>query len=262
VRKDKEGVEKLVILPKEDEDKSTQYGRKIADEYWSVEEKLAQMEKHDIASAVVSLANPWLDFMTVEEQVKYSTLLNTDLEEICAAHPGKFYAFGVLPFKDVQASVRELERLATLPHARGAIVSTIGKGEGMDDAALEPIYEAAARLGLMLFVHPHYGVGNENFGGYGHSLYLALGFPFETTTCLARVILAGVLERHPTLKFLVAHSGGVLPYLSGRLDTCVAADEDYKASSKSHPHPFTHRIFISSIPTHHSPFFYFFFFLN
>ena len=38
------------------------------------------------------------------------------------------------------------------------------------------------------------------------------------------MILAGVFDRIPTLKMLLAHSGGVLPYLAGRLDSCVEHD--------------------------------------
>jgi predicted TIM-barrel fold metal-dependent hydrolase len=52
-------------------------------------------------------------------------------------------------------------------------------------------------------------------------LLLALGFPFETTTAITRLILGGTFDRFPGLKVMVAHSGGALPYLAGRLDACV-----------------------------------------
>lgn len=58
----------------------------------------------------------------------------------------------------------------------------------------------------------------------GHVLPLALGFPFETTTAATKLILSGVLDRHPTLRLLLAHSGGALPALSSRLASCVAHD--------------------------------------
>ena len=55
-------------------------------------------------------------------------------------------------------------------------------------------------------------------------LPLALGFPMETTAAITRLILAGVLDRHPNLRILLAHSGGALPALSSRLASCVAHD--------------------------------------
>ena len=75
----------------------------------------------------------------------------------------------------------------------------------------------------MIFVHPHYGLGNEALGDYGHAMPLALGFPFETTASIARLILSGVFDRFPELRLMAAHAGGVLPYLASRLDACVAA---------------------------------------
>ena len=67
-------------------------------------------------------------------------------------------------------------------------------------------------------------VPQEQLAGTGHTLPLALGFPFETTTAIARLILGGVLDRHPRLRLLVAHAGAALPALAGRLDACAATD--------------------------------------
>jgi hypothetical protein len=77
--------------------------------------------------------------------------------------------------------------------------------------------------------HPHYGIGAEevNYGSQvenGHVLQLAAGFPFETTIAITRLILAGVYDRHPGLKLLLAHSGGALTQLSSRLASCVEHD--------------------------------------
>ena len=55
---------------------------------------------------------------------------------------------------------------------------------GLDDPELLPVWKEIERLEQVVFVHPHYGVGNEHFGDYGHTLFLALGFPFETTTAV------------------------------------------------------------------------------
>ena len=38
------------------------------------------------------------------------------------------------------------------------------------------------------------------------------------------MILAGVYDRHPNLKILLAHSGGALPQLSSRLASCISHD--------------------------------------
>lgn len=46
----------------------------------------------------------------------------------------------------------------------------------------------------------------------------------RTLKAITRLILAGVLDRFPSLKLLLAHSGGALPILSSRLSSCVDHD--------------------------------------
>ena len=74
--------ERYVILPGEDDDPTSAIGRPIGEEYFSVEEKLRYMDRHGIAISVMSLANPWLDFLPKHDAVAMSTLLNDDLQEV------------------------------------------------------------------------------------------------------------------------------------------------------------------------------------
>ena len=171
---------------------------------------------------LVSPANPWLDFL--DDAAVVATEINEDMEALCAGSAGRLYGLGLLPVRDPAAAAAELGRIAALPHLRGAVIGTTGAGRGLDDPAMDVVWAAAERLGLMIFVHPHYGLGNEALTGYGHAMPLALGFPFETTAAVARLILGGTFDRFPGLRLMVAHAGGVLPYLAGRLDGCVAGD--------------------------------------
>jgi predicted TIM-barrel fold metal-dependent hydrolase len=217
-------TERIVLLPGEDRDTSTASGRPIGSEYWDYARKLRFMDTHRIATSVLSLANPWLDFVPPQEALDVARFLNDDMEALCAASKGRLFGFGCLPTSNSSAAVEEASRLSKLPHLRGVILGTHGLGKGLDDPAMDPLYRALEAGELMAFVHPHYGVGNEHFKGTGHSLPLALGFTFETTTAVARLVLAGVLDRFPKLRLMLAHSGGTLPFLAGRLDSCVKSD--------------------------------------
>lgn len=63
-------------------------------------------------------------------------------------------------------------------------MGTRGIGKGLDDEALHPVWSAIEKAGLVVFIHPHYGIDANAWGDKdnGHVLPLALGFPFETTT--------------------------------------------------------------------------------
>ncbi|GAA5821813.1 hypothetical protein JCM11251_001038 [Rhodosporidiobolus azoricus] len=242
-----DGQEMVVLLKEEEGKGANSKGRPVGPQYWDRTEKLTFMSTHGIDVSVVSLANPWLDFLEPDEAVEAARELNDELQQYCSTYTAaedtatssftpltekRLFAFGSLPLvpgistKQVLEAVDQIKGLSSL---RGVVMGTKGIGKGLDDPAMEPIYEAIAAAGLVVFVHPHYGIENA-FGEMdnGHALALGLGFPFETTIAIARLILAGILDRHPTLKLLLAHSAGALPALSSRLSSCVVHDPHLK----------------------------------
>jgi aminocarboxymuconate-semialdehyde decarboxylase len=120
--------------------------------------------------------------------------LNEDLESYCAASPirpnsslKRLYGFGLLPLVPgvpIGSLLGAVKQVSALPHLKGLIMGTRGIGKGLDDDALDPLWGAIESAGLVVFLHPHYGVDGKAWGdrSNGHTLPLALGFPFETTT--------------------------------------------------------------------------------
>lgn len=238
---------RLIILASDDDParpKSSR-GRPIDGSYSSFDQKRQFMRAHGITCSVVSLANPWLDFLAPESALSAAQEINNDLDMACAennAHPStygslKLYAFGCLPLSaPAEDIVSEIRRLKSLPYVKGVIMGTTGLGKGLDDPALDQMYLALSDTNTLVFLHPHYGLPDAAFGGLetiaksGHVLPLALGFPLETTIAVARMYLSGVFDRHPKLQFLLAHSGGTLPFLAGRIESCVAHDREFVAN--------------------------------
>jgi predicted TIM-barrel fold metal-dependent hydrolase len=231
---------RLIILPGEDSAStpSTSRGRPVGPAYWDVAEKMAFMDTHGIDISVISLANPWLDFVDPADAAATAVAVNDEINTLCGTYPGRLFAFGALPLSGtVDAVVTEIERLATLPYLRGIILGTSGLGAGLDDPRLDAIYAAIERTQMLIFLHPHYGLPAEVYGPranqYGHVLPLALGFPLETTIAVTRMYLSGVFDRFLGLQVLLAHSGGTLPFLAGRIESCVAHDAHFAAGQES-----------------------------
>ena len=134
--------DRLVILPAEDT-ASTSRGRPIGPEYFDVNKKLSFMQTHGIDISVISLANPWLDWLPSDEAAETARKVNDDVERMCAEYEGKLYAFGTLPLSAPAGDVvEEIRRLKSLPHMRGIVMGTSGLGAGLDDPALDRIYAA------------------------------------------------------------------------------------------------------------------------
>ncbi|KAJ5152297.1 2-amino-3-carboxymuconate-6-semialdehyde decarboxylase [Penicillium capsulatum] len=246
------GPPRLIILSSDDNPAIPlhQRGRPIDTSYSDIDVKLSFMRQHGIDCSVLSLANPWLDFIHGKEAITWAQRINDDLESTCAVNnkdedrdrnesrpldeKQSLFAFGVLPTRaDPNDIVIEIKRLGNLPHMRGAILGTTGLGNGLDDRAMDPVWHALEETEQLVFLHPHYGLPDEAFGGkskiaqYGHVLPLALGFPLETTIAVTRMLLGGVFDRFPRLRVLLAHSGGTLPFLAGRIESCIIHERGF-----------------------------------
>ncbi|KAL8851480.1 MAG: hypothetical protein Q9221_003580 [Calogaya cf. arnoldii] len=231
---DKDTPPRLIILPSDDDASipPESRGRPIDSSYSSIEEKIRFMDTHNIQKSVISLANPWLDFLPADESVDWARMINNELQDICKSSGNRLYAFATLPLSaspDVIGA--EIRRIRKFSHIKGIILSTTALGSGLDDRALSPIWMALDNWKMMIFLHPHYGLPPELYGPraaeYGHVLPLALGFPLETTIAFTRMWLCGLFDQFPSLRILVAHAGGAVPYLAGRIESCVQHERHF-----------------------------------
>jgi aminocarboxymuconate-semialdehyde decarboxylase len=96
----------------------------------------------------------------------------------------------------------------------GVEVAARVAGAYLGDDRFAPFWAAAEETGALVFVHP----STRGFEGPDdHYLWNTVGNPLETTITAAHLVMAGVLERHPDLRVLLAHGGGAVLALRGRL---------------------------------------------
>ena len=242
------GDERFVIFPEEDRPDG-KGGRPMGPEYWDVTEKLAFMDRFGIAQTVVSLGNPWLDPFTPEDSLAAARMLNIELGDLQAATEGRITGMGVLPIR-LDDAIGVAEEIAGAASLGGVVSGPRICGMTLDDEALEPLWAELERSGSPLLIHPHYAAAIEDLRGFGHALPVALGFPFETTIALARLVFAGVLVRHPGLRVVGSHGGGTLPYLAGRLDAGWASDPSVKERLPHAPSTDLARLYVDSVLYH------------
>lgn len=116
----------------------------------------------------------------------------------------------------------ELERPEALVELMGdgrlsgvEVAASVG-GDYLGHDRFRPFWAAAEETGALVFVHPTTrGFDLSALGDY--YLWNSVGNPLETTVTAAHLVMAGVLEAHPRLRVLLAHGGGAVLALRGRL---------------------------------------------
>jgi 6-methylsalicylate decarboxylase len=149
---------------------------------------------------------------------------NESYVDVCRAFPGRFTAFAVLPLPHVDAALAELDRVASDPLVVGVGISTSVLGRPLDDPSWEPLYSELDARAMTVFLHP-----TMTFPGFGPNNYgmdRSIGAMFEDTMAAARLVLSGVLARHPRASFIAPHLGGTLPFVHGRIARHARRVED------------------------------------
>jgi aminocarboxymuconate-semialdehyde decarboxylase len=180
----------------------------------------AILAAQDAAGVERVLLCPWVgllgDGAEPELAIRTAEIQNDGLARLAAERPERIAALGTVPLHDVDLAARELRALMARPGLGGVELPASFGGHYLGHERFEPLWQAAEDTGALVFVHPTtQGFGQALFQEY--YLWNTVGNPLETAITAAHMTFAGVLESHPGLRVLLAHGGGAIAPLRGRL---------------------------------------------
>jgi aminocarboxymuconate-semialdehyde decarboxylase len=163
---------------------------------------------------------PWVPLLYYDadpdEGLTRARIQNEALARLVREHPNRVSALGAVPLQDPALAAAELRALIEAGVLRGVEVAASVRGVFLGDDRFEPFWDAAAATGALVFVHPTTrGFDSPAFQDY--YLWNTVANPLETATTAAHMVVAGVMERHPELRVLLAHGGGALLAVRGRM---------------------------------------------
>jgi 6-methylsalicylate decarboxylase len=176
---------------------------------WTPEFALDFMDRHDIATQMLSLPTP------------LSKDLSRSINEYGAAlvqqRPTRFGLLASLPMDDVEAALSEIDFAFDQLGADGVVMVTNYGGSYLGNARFEPVFAELNRRSATVFVHPTLPAGYECVacGRPGP----VIEFTFDTCRTVADMLYAGILIRYNKIRFILSHAGGPLPTLAPRLST-------------------------------------------
>jgi aminocarboxymuconate-semialdehyde decarboxylase len=184
---------------------------------FTIENLLEAHEKVGIDLCVVSNTIHHLKEKTADESLAVLRRWNDYGAEIQQKYSGRIVVFtSTLPCGGA-SFVKEVERAIVQCGLKGVLINSSHQGAYPDDDEAKPFLELVTSLGIPLMMHaPSVGYGEERMREY--RLASSVGRPFDECLAISRMIVRGVFERFPKLKFIGCHLGGGICEVIGRMD--------------------------------------------
>ena len=184
--------------------------------HYDIDARIADLDAAGMDTQIMSKTIPAPEVLPRDEGVYWAQKINDSYAEACRAHPGRLYAYACLPYQDVDAACKELERCYRDLGVKGVQMFSNCNGEVMFQEKFDPIFKMAGDYGLPILLHPAVPLTAEAMKKT-RIPYQLYGYTLDTTMCVISLIFNGTFQRNTSFKLIHAHLGGVVPYLVRRL---------------------------------------------
>jgi len=185
--------------------------------HFDYELRINQMDATGIDVSIVSLTCPNVYWGNEETSCLAARESNDNMAQAQVRYPDRIRWFTSLPWEYPERAIEELARTCD-NGAAGVMVLANVAGRSLNDPFFAPIWKDIDRRALPVLLHPTDppGAGVMDMGEF--DLSWSVGFMFDTTLALTRMIFDGFFDVYPNLKLIASHGGGALPYLVGRFE--------------------------------------------
>jgi aminocarboxymuconate-semialdehyde decarboxylase len=218
-------------------------------EWFDLDKQLEHMDRLGHEVSVVCSIGPLSVFFSelpAEEGRDVAIQWNEEMAGAQRKYPGRLWASAAVPLRDTRIAIEVVDDAVNRLGLMGVnLPGSIGSDARIDSERLEPFYAHVEKLKLPLFLHPTDAVFADMLDGYDGALHLSLGRVVEVSVAAMRLVLSGTMERHPELKIVMSHTGGALPYQSGRMDK-----NSGKAKLPQPPSTYMRRMYTDTVSPH------------
>ena len=198
---------------------------------WTAELALAFMDENGISTTLNSVSQPGVHY---GDSVRAKTLArqcNDFMSALAARYPKRFGSFAAVPLPDVDASLAEIAYALDVLKLDGVGLLASYGTNFLGDAEFDPVLTLLNERQATVFIHPNYHPSSKSLGMKIPGFLVE--FPTDTTRAVANLIFSGALEKFPNIKFILAHNGGALPYLSWRISLAPLIDKRFQSFTQA-----------------------------
>lgn len=182
-----------------------------------IDNRLALMDTAGVDMQLLSATPQLPTFDNARVAIDSAKLANDLYADLISRYPNRFAGLATTPLPHGDAAAEELARAMDDLGLLGASIGTEVARRSLGDKSFEPLWAELNRREAILYIHAS-GQDAASPLIAEHNLRWVIGAPFEDAIGLLHFVSAGVVERYPDIKVLVAHLGGTLPFLAQRIE--------------------------------------------
>lgn len=213
-----------------------------------VDERLKAMDEAGVDIQVLSLSSPNVYYTDDDNSLTLARMVNDRLSQAARQHPDRLMTFASVPMGNADYAIQELHRAIDDLGMNGVILGTNIAGKPLNSPEFLPFYAEANRMRLTIFLHPMPPVGIEAMGEYG--LAPLIGFVFDTTLAVTRMIYSGIFEKFPDIRLIIPHLGGAVLFFLERIENGYYAMAECRAHLSQPPSVYLKRLYYDTISFH------------
>jgi predicted TIM-barrel fold metal-dependent hydrolase len=180
------------------------------------------MDKYEPLRQVLTLGRiPVEHVAEPAKAAELARMANDEMAELIQKYPDRFVAgLATLAMNDIDAALRETERTLKDLRFKGAYLHTPVDEKPLDLLEFMPLYEMMSRYDLPIVIHPMRKASHPDYLTEKESKYWIFslfGWPYDTTSAMARLVCSGIMEKYPNLKIVTHHCGGMVPFYAERI---------------------------------------------
>ena len=216
-------------------------------------QRLEYMDRNRIDVQVLSLTSTVDETVPAEEAVKICRRANDITKLHIDENPGRFLGFAALPMADPKAAAQELERCVKELGFCGTMLAGRFKGRFYNEAEFFPVFEKAAELDVPVYFHPAFIPMSVQQAYYMSDAYSFIvgsefasagyGWHSEVGIQIVRLILSGIFDKLPNLKFISGHWGETIPCFLDRMD--IILDQEITGLKKKVSEYYKENVYIT-----------------
>ena len=195
---------------------------------WNTDDHQRYMDNQQIATSILSLTAPSVVAWQGQERRDLARKVNEYTADLVKKHPSRFGNFATVPLPDVEGAVAEVDHAFDNLEADGIVLLSNYEGVYLGDEKYAPLWENLNKHAAIVFIHPAHPQ-LKVLDGIPAPL---VDYPFDSTRNAVHMVKNGVMDKYPSVKIILSHAGGFLPFAAMRFALLAESLSQYQQSAE------------------------------